>query len=356
MAFLHDPLAPAGYEVEYFCSEDAAISNPRRRRLAFPYLVWRHAVQAARSGRAYDLVNVHEPSSALVSRYRSPCGNPRVIVTTHGLERRAWELSLQELRWGRSGPGWKTRLVHPLTTLWPSRLGLAGSDHVFCASGEDRDDLVRRSGMPPERITHIQPAADPLFAAAAGERRYAEADRLLFAATWRKNKGIEDLVPAFSTLVARHPRLTLTVLGGGVSDQEILSAFPDHARSRVRCLSAASERQTAEVFAAADIFILPSLFEGTPLTLMEAMMSGLPVVTTATCGMKDVIEDGSNGVLVPVRAPAAIASAVERLRADPECRERLGRSARRRAQERYTWDKVAVPVREAYDRLSGRRS
>ena len=47
----------------------------------------------------------------------------------------------------------------------------------------------------------------------------------------------------------------------------------------------------AAAFAAADLFLLPSLFEGTPLTLMQAMMSGLPIVTTATCGMKDVLVD-----------------------------------------------------------------
>ena len=112
----------------------------------------------------------------------------------------------------------------------------------------------------------------------------------------------------------------------------------------------------AAAFAAADVFLLPSLFEGTPLTLIQAMMSGLPVVTTATCGMKDVIQDGETGLLIPVRSPAAIEGAVSRLLVDRELRERVGRAARAAALASYTWDRVAVPVEDAYLRLRARGS
>jgi D-inositol-3-phosphate glycosyltransferase len=75
------------------------------------------------------------------------------------------------------------------------------------------------------------------------------------------------------------------------------------------------------------------------------------VVTTATCGMKDVIRDGSNGLLVPIRSFVAIVQAVERLLGDPALRESLGRTAQAEALAKYTWDKVAAPVLEAYERL-----
>ena len=131
----------------------------------------------------------------------------------------------------------------------------------------------------------------------------------------------------------------------------VRSAFDEQVRDRVHHLQADSEDQTAAAFAGADIFLLPSLFEGTPLTLMEAMMSGLPIVTTDTCGMKDVIRDGQNGILVPTRSPNAIVSAVDALLADPGLRERLGRAAREEALEHYTWDAVADPVLRVYERL-----
>jgi glycosyltransferase involved in cell wall biosynthesis len=354
MGFIHDRLVNAGHIVDYFCAEDIpAYLNGRLARFAFPLSVYRHAAAAARSGRSYDLINVHEPSAAPLLTNRSAAGDPVVVLTSHGLEQRAWELALEELRLGREGPTLKTRFIYPLTSLWQSSLGLRRADHICCLNFEDRDYLMRWLNTPQEKITRIYPAADKIYATVAGERDYARAERLLFAATWRKNKGIEDLVPAIATLMERHSLLTLTVLGGGLPRESILAAFPEEIRSRVFCLQAAGEAETAAAFAAADIFLLPSLFEGTPLTLIEAMMSGLPIVTTATCGMRDVIEDGKNGLLLPIRSPEAIAAAVERLSGDREYRARLGRAARVEALEKYTWERVAAPVQDLYERLCG---
>lgn len=357
MTFIHDRLARgAGHEVDYFCAEDAhAALSGRAARFAFPLLVLRRATRAARAGRPYHIVNVHEPSSAAVTAFKRLAGSPVVVVTSHGVERRAWELALEELRLGRRGPSTKTRVVYPLTGLRQSDAGLRRADHVFCLSFEDRDYLRARMGVRAESITRIYPAADSVFGDAALGRDYARGARLLFAATWRKNKGVEDLVPAFASLAERRADVTLTVLGGGVDERVAREAFPARVRERVNVVRAGDDAEAARVFAASDIFVLPSLFEGTPLTLMEAMASGLPVVTTATCGMRDVIRDGENGLLVPVRSPEKIADAVERLCCDAELRARLGRAARIEAAEKYNWETVAAPVAEAYERLCARR-
>jgi glycosyltransferase involved in cell wall biosynthesis len=103
--------------------------------------------------------------------------------------------------------------------------------------------------------------------------------------------------------------------------------------------------------AEADLFLLPSVFEGTPLTLMEAMHSGMPIVTTNVCGMRDVIEDGRNGLLTPVRTPGAIAAAILRLDSDPSLRESIGRAARAGAMALYTWPQSAKPVWDVYRSL-----
>ena len=112
----------------------------------------------------------------------------------------------------------------------------------------------------------------------------------------------------------------------------------------------------AAAFVAADLFVLPSLFEGTPLTLIQAMMSGLPVVTTSTCGMKDVIENQQNGLLVPIRSPQAIVTAIDALLANPSLRSRLGKAARADARAHYTWDRAAEPVVRAYETVMRTRS
>ena len=109
----------------------------------------------------------------------------------------------------------------------------------------------------------------------------------MFAGTWRKNKGIEDLVPAFIGLAEHHRDLTLHVIGAGVPPDAIRAQFPEAIRGRIHCDTPQDDFAMAAAFAAADVFLLPSLFEGTPLTLMQAMMSGLPIVTTG-----DVRDEG----------------------------------------------------------------
>jgi glycogen(starch) synthase len=202
----------------------------------------------------------------------------------------------------------------------------------------------------------IFPGAEPAFAAAARERSYAAATRLVFAGVWRKNKGIEDLVPAFTELARARPNLELTVLGAGVAHTVVQRAFPPELHSRLASVSTHTDEETARVLAGCDIFVLPSLFEGTPLTLMEAMASGLPIVTTETCGMRDVIKHNENGLLIPIRSPAGIATAVTRLLDDPALRERLGRAAQAEAGTRYTWEAVARTVAETYERLTAART
>ncbi len=80
-------------------------------------------------------------------------------------------------------------------------------------------------------------------------------------------------------------------------------------------------------------------------------MSGLPVVTTNVCGMKDVIRHEENGLLIPIRSLEAIEDAVERLVRDRDLRSSLGIQAQRDAVVNYTWDNVAAPIGDLYRRL-----
>jgi glycosyltransferase involved in cell wall biosynthesis len=353
MNFIHERMGECGHEIEFLCAENVSrLARGRWGRLVFPWVVRARLRAAQRAGAPFDIVNVHEPSGAVVSLLRGAREPPVVVVTTHGVEQRAWELWKDEARLGREGPRLRTRLLYPATVLWQARMALRHADHVFCLNDEDQVYLQSRFGLPETRITRIYPGADPAFAAAATKRSYAGADRILFAATWRKNKGIEDLVPAFTRLAERNPTVTLTVLGGGVPPVEIQAAFPSQVRGRVVCVQARNDTETAAQFAASDLFVLPSLFEGTPLTLIEAMMSGLPIVTTATCGMKDVIQHERNGLLIPIRSPEAIGAAVERLREGAKLRARLGSAAQQDAMAQYTWPVVARRVVETYERLA----
>jgi glycosyltransferase involved in cell wall biosynthesis len=356
MGFIHDRLEARGHRVDYLTADDvpAKWQTAAGRRFAFPLLVRQAAIDAARHGRPYSIVNVHEPHGFPITIARGRAGAPRVVVTSHGLEHRAWKLMKDEARLGRQRLGMKTRLTYPPTSLWPARVTLRNADHVFCLNSDDRDELVHAFGRTPFNTTRIFPGADAIYAGAS--RDYGRAARVLFAAAWRHNKGITDLVPAFAALAGRLEAVSLAIVGAGVPEADVRASFPRDIQSRITFENPPTEAAMAAAFADADLFLLPSLFEGTPLTLIQAMMSGLPIVTTATCGMKDVIEDGETGLLIPVRSPAAIDAAIARLVRDRALRERVGKGARAAALGRYTWDRVARPVEEAYLTLQAERA
>ncbi len=355
MGFIHDEVEAAGHTVDWLCAEDV----PRRwqggrARFGFPWLVWRTAREAARRGRPYDVVNVHEPHGALVALDARRVSRHGVAVTSHGLEQRAWELALEEARLGRSGPSVKSRVLYPSTSLWQSRLALTRAQLVFVLNEEDRRFLVSRWNVAPERIRRMRPGASPRFAEYASSRTYGDARRLVFAGTWRKNKGIEDLIPAFQRLARAHTELSLTVLGAGVERQQVLHEFAADLHDRLEVIPTADDELAARTLASSDVFVLPSLFEGTPLTLIEAMMSALPIVTTDTCGMRDTLTNDATGLLVPMRSPDAIVAAVTRLVIDAPLRARLGQAARAAALDGYTWPSVASDVLDAYSALAAR--
>jgi glycosyltransferase involved in cell wall biosynthesis len=96
------------------------------------------------------------------------------------------------------------------------------------------------------------------------------------------------------------------------------------------------QSELAEAFRKADVFVFPTLVEGMPLVVIEAMASGLPVITTPN-GPGDIVRDGVDGFLVPPRNVDAIAERLEQLRLDPNLRISMGRAARERALK-FTWE------------------
>jgi glycosyltransferase involved in cell wall biosynthesis len=355
MGFIHDRVAARGHMVDYLCADAIRGSRAAKfARFAFPLLVLRHARAAFSTGRPYDLINVHEPSAVAILAGRRMVSDPIIVVTTHGVERRGWERRLAETADGREQLSLRTRMVYPSTILWQANFSLRRADHVFCLNEEDRGYITAQFGRFDGDVTRISPGADPIYAAASMHRDYARARSIVFAGTWLARKGVSDLAAAFVTLHQRYPQLELHVLGGGVADAVVSSAFPPEVRHSVKCIRNANDAEAAAAYANADIYLLPSRFEGTPLTLIEAMASGLPIVTTATCGMRDVIRDGANGLLIPMYSPEAIVDAVAKLIEDAAMRASLGRAARADALLRYGWDQVAAPVWAVYERLCGR--
>jgi len=113
--------------------------------------------------------------------------------------------------------------------------------------------------------------------------------------------------------------------------------------------------QVAEKLGKASIFILPSLKEGMPFSLLEAMASGLAVVGSNISGINDVVVHGKNGLLVPSSSPEALAEAILTLLKDSNLRRRLGENARNYVVERHSWATQLPKIERFYDEALEKR-
>ena len=160
---------------------------------------------------------------------------------------------------------------------------------------------------------------------------------------------------AASTLVlvgATDP--TLFELGGRLIDQLRVTAQASGFADRVVFVPPTNQIQ--DYFQAADIYSMPSLREGMPIALLEAMACGLACVASRLPGATDtMIEDGVNGRLVTPGDRDAFATAIGGLLADPAAASRMGAAARRTVEDRYTMERVADMWLDAYNEVLGRR-
>ncbi|MBO0684838.1 MAG: glycosyltransferase, partial [Candidatus Dormibacteraeota bacterium] len=155
-------------------------------------------------------------------------------------------------------------------------------------------------------------------------------------------KGLEVLIEA-AALVRDRPALPpvrFLVVGEGELRQELEQRVEELALDRtVLLVGSRPPDEVARLLAAADLFVLPSRYEGMSIAVMEAMASGLPVIATEVSGTAELIPDADHGRVVPVGDPQRLAAAIEELLIDPELRRRIGERALARAQ-RFSWDSV----------------
>jgi len=128
-------------------------------------------------------------------------------------------------------------------------------------------------------------------------------------------------------MVARHPEVRVFIVGEG----ELQGALEEQARALAlgdRLVFAGFQRDVARVLSALDILVFPSLWEGTPLTVFEALAMGKPMVATDADGLMDVLTDGKDALVIARRSPEQIAEAVNRLIEQPGLAASLSAGAR----------------------------
>jgi glycosyltransferase involved in cell wall biosynthesis len=162
-----------------------------------------------------------------------------------------------------------------------------------------------------------------------------------------EQKGQRYLLAAVPDFVQQIPDLTVLLVGEG-REVAALKRQAEELGINSRLHFLGTRRDLSRIFAALDLFVHPSLWEGLPLTLLMAMGAGLPVVGTRVSGVTEVIEDGQNGCLVPPGDSQALAQAVLNLYHHPELRRRLGDAARKTVAERHSQEAMLRRLEQIY--------
>ncbi len=167
-------------------------------------------------------------------------------------------------------------------------------------------------------------------------------------------KGVDTLVEALGIL-GRRPQGAPLVVAAGIG--ELRDELEDRARGlgvadRLRFVGKIRHDDVAWLMAAGDLFVLPSLSEGLPTVICEAMNCARPVVATAVDGTPEIVRHGETGLLVPPSEPEPLAEALATILDDSALAERMGRRAQQLGREIYTWDANARRSAELYDEIT----
>ncbi len=171
---------------------------------------------------------------------------------------------------------------------------------------------------------------------------------ILFVGGLRHVKGARYLIEAMKTIIDREKNARLLIVGDG-DEKEFLKDLVKrlNLQEHVNFAGKIPNENIPEYMVASDIFVLPSLSEGFPVTVLEAMASGLPIVTTDVRGLSEIVKEGENGFLVKPENPGEIAEKVLLILEDTELRERISLSNKEKS-KKYSWESVVARLEDVY--------
>jgi glycosyltransferase involved in cell wall biosynthesis len=267
--------------------------------------------------REHDVMHAHSPLPAAVAR---------LVALTLPRHRRPVTVSTEHNVWGSFAL--PTRLLNAATAPL-DRMRWAVSDEV-------RRSMWPGLGHGVEVLVHgvVQDDGSPVPGTRARVRRELglsdDAVVAITVANLRREKDYPNLLRAAREALGSDSRLVVLAVGQGPLEREVHALHQELGLGeRVRLLGHRTD--VPDLLAASDVFVLASAHEGLPVSIMEAMVAGLPVVATAVGGVPEAVDDGASGTLVPARDPGALARALTSVSTDAGLRASMAEVARRRA-------------------------
>jgi glycosyltransferase involved in cell wall biosynthesis len=294
--------------------------------------------------------------SALLAWFKA---NRCDVVSTHS-STDSWLTALALLVMGRPFPIVRTRHISaPVPRNAPTRWLYTRAASRIVTTGEAlKQELVERNGYPAVRIDSVPTGVDPQRfrpgeRAEVRRRLGLPADAVLvgIVATLRSWKGHRYLVEAMAGL----PTQAHLVIVGDGPQREPLEALVDRLGLRPRTRFAGNQHDVVPWLQSLDIFALPSYAnEGVPQGLIQAMLVGLPTVTTHVGSIAELARDGETALVVPPHDVPVLRTALAKLMADPALRSKLGEAARRHCEAGFSYEAMLDRMERIYREAAGR--
>jgi len=306
------------------------------------------AIRDRLANRPYDLVEFYGaefwPAIGRLARARR---RPLLVAHTNGLELLNYE---REAAY-HPARGLKvaaSRSVHRLLFTRSFR----ETDAFVALCEADRDWVVNHRLYDPSMTAVVPPAPDEAFRTAAAAAAVHKENRVAFIGSWTERKGIDTIAAVMHAVLRADPQVVFDVFGASANAPAVAASFDPAVRDRVQVHGSLEPASLAAAVARAKVFFFPSQYEGYGLALIEAMMSGLAVVTTPT-GLGAELS-AAEAMVCGFDDRDAMRRAIERLLHDETLRASLAAQGRRRAAA-LSWEDSARKLAALYENwLAGR--
>lgn len=264
----------------------------------------------------------------------------------------AWQAKARRLPLLVFFHGWSDNFASEVERRWMRFFARTyGRADAFIVLASDFEEKLRQWGVKVPIYRGTTAVNDSLIADFDIEKRLERSQgidefRLLFLARLERAKGVIETIDACALLLARGRKIRLVVAGDGPEAAEIKSYAIDKLGNHVQFPGYVREKAKSSAFTDAHIYVMPSYGEGLPISLLEAMCFGLPVVTRPVGGVKDMFVNGEHGFMTESKDPAEIAALIDKLLSDPQLMQNISRNVHEYAMERFVGSAVAARYAE----------
>ena len=291
----------------------------------------------------FDIVHTHSSKTGVLGRIAAFISGTKLIVhTVHGF----------------SFPAARSKFEYFIFFLM-EKLGSLCGDRLICLHTSDRDIAVNKLGVSPDKIVILPNGIDlhKFHPSSLQEREEIRAELSIPAASivvgmtgrlWpQKNPGL--LLDSAIRLLHKNADLVFVFIGDGELLAELKSKSEASGFSS-RILFLGWRQDTDRLLHALDVFVLPSLWEGMPLAILEAQSSGLPCVVSDIQGNNSLVKHGTDGFLFSLSAPQSIDHFLSRLIAEPELRQQFGIASRAKVEANHDLSSRSDKIMRLYER------